>query len=120
MGPPGGEFEICTERADFYRDNYLALAAGGGSAMSGSWNKWYRSAGGAWMGPDTASYDNWFGLVCAVEYSWCAEVNLAGHVPGVDPAGAPSCEVFDGFSCSDGTWELTLRIGVDRLSACGF
>jgi hypothetical protein len=117
LGGATGTFRLCLERADWYRDQYLVLAAGGGTAGSGSWDKWY-SEGSGWTGPDIGSYPNYFGSWCADQYAWCPEWLLAGHMPGVNPGEAGICEAFDGFTCQAG---LTLRIDVgDRQSACGF
>ena len=117
---PGANTEICTERADFYRDSYLSLAVAGGTVVSGPWDKWVREEGGAWSGPDSTGYTNAFGFFCFGDYSWCPEQWLATEPAGVGPMALDPCELFDSMSCSDGTWVLTLRIGVDRLSACGF
>jgi hypothetical protein len=48
------------------------------------------------------------------------EAGLGGRFPGVAPAEMDLCETFEVGECSDGTWELTIRFGVDRLSALGF
>jgi len=117
-GPSLADFEWCAERADFYKTSYLALAPVAGTAISGGWNKWYRSEGSGWSAPETAGHDNWFGDDCAGAFSWCAEVGLGGHIPGVAPSEVGICEAFDDITC--GSWTFTLRIGVDRLAACGF
>jgi hypothetical protein len=119
-GPALTDFEWCGERADFYRTQYLALAPTAGTATSGPWNRWHRTEGGGWIGPDTASYDNFFGDDCVGPYSWCTEYGLAGHVPAITPDDPGPCEVFDNITCSDGTWSVTIEIGASRLNVCGF
>ena len=117
--PSRGSFATCVERADFYRDSYLALAASSGTVVSGAWRKWYRVDGGAWIGPTTDGFENWYGALCTGPYSWCSEYDLGGHVIGVDPGQLRICEGFDYITCEDGAL-LTLSVAPDRLSACGF
>ena len=69
---------------------------------------------------ETMGFDNWFGDFCFGPYAWCVEAGLGSRTPGVAPAETGLCETFEFTECSDGTWELTIRFGVDRLSACGF
>ena len=118
--PAVGNIEFCLGRADFYREHYLALAATQGIVESGGWEKFHRAAPGGWVGPITGSHENWFGGDCAGSYSWCPEVGLGGHIPAVAPGEASYCEAFENIECSDGSWRLTIRIGVDRLTTCGF
>ena len=113
-------FEWCAARADFYRDAYLELAPGGGIATSGGWDKWYSSEGGAWTGPITDGFENWYGDYCAEPYSWCAEFGLGGHVPGIAPWEQGVCEIFDNITCGDVWTTLTIRVGLDRQEACSF
>jgi len=117
--PNAPRFEICTARADWYRDRYLELAPTAGAATSGSWEKWYRAGTGPWIGPDTAGYENWFGNECSDVYSWCVEAYLGGHVPGVAPSFTGICEVFDVIDCGDGAW-VSIAVGETRSAACGF
>ena len=119
-GGPTEVFAICAERADFYRDAYLALAPTDGTAVSGSWNKWTREGAAAWSPPVTTGQNNWFGDSCTGAWSWCPEAGLGGHTLGIAPGEPSICELFDDIECSDGTWGMTVRIGVDRLAACGF
>jgi len=116
----GIDFDLCAARADFYRDSYLGLGPTSGMVSSGSWQKWHRTGAGPWVGPVLDPFDNWFGDDCAGPFSWCAEVGLGGHIPAVAPGEPGVCEAFDDIDCGDGTWTFTLRIGVDRLAACGF
>jgi hypothetical protein len=119
-GATAADLDECLERADFYGETYLALAATAGSAPSGAWSKWYREEAGGWIGPTTASFWNGFGDDCVGPFSWCVEPSLGGRGLGFDPAaGAGLCEGFDTV-CGDGTWTFTIRLGVDRLAACGF
>ena len=119
-GPTLTDFEWCAPRADFYGSSYLALAPTSGTVTSGAWDKWQRTQGGSWIGPDRAGYDNLFGDDCAGAFSWCSEVGLGGHIPGFAPAESGVCEAFDDIDCSDGTWTLSVRVGVNRTAACGF
>jgi len=116
----GIDFDLCTARADFYRGAYLGLAPTAGVSSSGSWQKWHRTGAGPWVGPVLDPFENWFGDDCAGPFSWCAEVGLGGHTPGVAPPEIGVCEAFDDITCGDGSWTFTLRIGLDRLAACGF
>jgi len=116
----GIDFDLCAARADFYSDAYLSLASTSGVLSSGSWQKWHRTGAGPWVGPVLDPFENWFGDDCAGPYSWCAEVGLGGRTPAVAPSEPGVCETFDDIDCGDGTWSFTLRIGVDRLAACGF
>jgi N-acetylneuraminic acid mutarotase len=112
------DFEWCAQRADFYQDRYLELAAGGGSALSGAWDKWYREEGGSWTGPVSDPFQNLYGINCSDAYAWCSEILLGGlHLPTIVPTEVGLCEVFDNTDCG-GT--LTITIAVDRLAACGF
>jgi subtilisin family serine protease len=122
LGGPGvQDFSICAERADFYRDAYLANAAGSGTATSGGWSRWYLEEGGAVVGPITDPLDNYFGTACLEEYSWCPESGLAGRQVAVLPVQTGDCESLD-FStgCGAGAWTLTIRIGPSRAATCGF
>lgn len=120
-GPVAGSFSACLQRADFYRDSYIALGVAGGSASSGAWSKWYRSGTGTWEGPSTAAYDNSFGSSCAEDYAWCVEAMLGGRSLAVLPSQDTICETIDfGEGCGDGTWRFTMRLGPSRLAACGF
>ncbi|MCI0657343.1 MAG: hypothetical protein L0170_09770, partial [Acidobacteria bacterium] len=120
-GPGVTDFSICAERADFYRDQYLSLAVVGGSAMSGSWNRWTLQEGGAWSAPATDPYENRFGSSCLEDHSWCPEAGVAGRDLAVLPEQATECETFDfAVGCGPGSWQLTLKIGHNRLRTCGF
>ena len=119
--PGPGDFAVCAARADFYQDNYLALAVSGGSVPSGTWNRWYRNGTGPWAGPVTDPYDNLFGYNCADIYGWCPEPGLGGRSPAILPSLTFECEVADlVLQCGDGTWSLTLKVGKSRIAACGF
>lgn len=76
---PAGEFAWCAERADFYRDSYLAFAISGADINSGSWEKWRRSpgTGDTWQSRGTGGRRNRFGADCGEQYSWCSE-NVGG------------------------------------------
>jgi hypothetical protein len=117
---PGTDFDLCAARADFYRNAYLSFAPTDGVALSGAWEKWARIGAGPWTGPVLDPFENWFGDSCAGAWSWCPEAGLAGMYPGLAPAETNACETFENVDCSDGSWTLTVRVGVDRVSACGF
>lgn len=117
----GIPLRLCMERADFYKAEFLANSDRG-TSQSGAWNKWYSSpdTGGSWIGPDTASYPNYFGEDCQLIGSWCPEQGLGGLYMAVDPANDGACETYDGVSCGDGTWLLKIKAGPIRQSVCGF
>jgi len=113
----------CSERADFYRDSYLAFAIDGDESESGTWSKWYRT-GGAWSGPHNTKWANQYGEVCNVAYSWCSEDHLvAGMTLAVDPAEASFSEAYESAGigmCGGNDCTLTIRVGSNRAIACGF
>jgi hypothetical protein len=114
-------FEWCAERADFYRDSYLELAATDGGANSGGWQVWFRRAGEAWTGPSVETHFNAYGDSCFGPYSWCSEILLDDRSLVANPADVGQCEANDlVYGCGDGTATLTITIGPDRVSACGF
>jgi len=117
----GIPLRLCMQGADFYQAEFLANE-NGGTSFSGSWDKWYSSpdTGGAWIGPDTASYANYFGADCQLIGSWCPEQGLGGLFMAADPANDGACETYDGFSCGDGTWLLKIEVGPIRQTVCGF
>jgi len=114
-------FEWCAQRADAYKEQYLALAPTGGQVASGGWPIWYRSGAGEWTGPLADNYVNYYGSSCFGMNSWCSEVGLGGRAPTVNPADELTCEARDAFfGCGLGQWVLTIQIGPDRMSTCGF
>jgi subtilase family protein/putative metal-binding protein len=120
-GPGVTDFSICAEHADFYKSQYLSLAVVGGSASSGSWNRWTLEEGGGWSAPDTVSRTNNFGTACLEDHSWCPEAGLAGRDLAVNPEQTTECETFDfAIGCSPGSWQLTIKIGHTRAGTCGF
>jgi|GEM_PF-3492012 len=120
-GPAAGSFSGCLQRADFYRNSYVAFALTGGSASSGAWSKWYRTGSAVWNGPSTAAYENSFGPACVEDYSWCLEPMLGDRNLVVLPLRDDLCEAADmSEGCGDGTWRFTLRLAPSRLAACGF
>ncbi len=124
IGKGGDQLAWCAERADFYRDSYLALAASGGSINSGAWSKWHRSpsTGDTWTGPDSGAYVNDYGPGCFETESWCSERDLGGLDLAVRPSKENACEADDASNpaCGNGTWSLTIRIASERSAACGF
>ena len=71
----------CSERADFYRDGYLANATGGIFLFTGGRAQWWSNVNSAfqWVGPDYGGYPNGFGFACAERpYTWCSMSGLGG------------------------------------------
>ena len=117
----GTIIDWCSTRADFYREQYLALAPTTGSANSENWNKWSRLGAGTWLGPDTVARTNTYGDLCSSSYSWCLEPTLSGVEIVVLPDVTGQCELqLAGASCNADNWMLTIQVGLDRLAACGF
>ena len=117
---PGG-FRWCSERADFYRDSYLAMAATGGTVYSGTWNRWSLLEGGSWVGPDTTGYPNSYGWDCLEPHAWCSESGLGGRYATILPEQVNECEAADFlYGCGTGSWIFSLKIGSQRISTCGF
>jgi N-acetylneuraminic acid mutarotase len=120
-GPGFPDFEWCAERADFFRDQYMALASTGGLAVSGGWNVWYRESGGSWTGPVVDEFQNYFGDQCLRTYSWCPEVLLGDRSIAINPDDLTACEASDLINgCGGGELLLSITIARDRSSACGF
>jgi hypothetical protein len=114
----GVEMQWCAERADLYRDAYLEMSRGYGTMFSNGWLKWYRSGSEGWSDPISTPYPNHFGSACYLPYSWCGELGLNQKGLGVSPASPGLCEAFElGTGCGG---QLTITIGHDRLTACGF
>ncbi len=115
------DYVLCAERADFYRASYLSLADSGGTATSGSWNRWTFQEGGSWSVPETASFENRFGASCVDDRSWCPEDLLANRSVAILPEQPNQCESLDFYGgCSTGSWVVTVKIGHTRLATCGF
>jgi len=117
-------FMWCSERADFYREQYLGLAATNGIAVSGAWNKWYREYPPniydiLWQGPSTSGNENWYGDDCVGSYSWCSEVGLGGRIPGVAPAETGVCEVFETLTCGGPASRISIAVGDSFPWGCG-
>ncbi|HEU5181313.1 MAG TPA: MopE-related protein [Candidatus Polarisedimenticolia bacterium] len=120
-GPGLTDYVLCAEHADFYRNSYLSLADAGGTASSGSWNRWTFQEGGSWSAPETASFENRFGANCVDDRSWCPEDLLANRSVALLPEQIDLCESLDFYDgCSTGSWVVTVKIGHTRLATCGF
>lgn len=114
---PGSGGAWCADNADFYVNTYLGLAGSSGSATSGNWGKYTRSTGGSWSGPDTTGWWNSFGNTCTGAYSWCS---FGSKVVGVMPGELVNGESYvNGWSGGAG-WVVSVAVGADRLSTCGF
>ena len=117
-------FMWCSERADFYREQYLGLAVTAGVAVSGAWSRWHREFPPnyfdvPWQGPFTSGNENWYGDDCVGPYSWCSEVGLGGRIPGVAPAETGICEVFENLTCGGPASRITISVGDNFAWACG-
>jgi hypothetical protein len=120
---PGGvqPFEWCADRADVYRSNYLTLAPTGGEGLGGYGSLWSRTGTGSWVGPEVDAYSNYYGTYCGGAYAWCSQYGFASRAPTLDPSQTGVCEAYDLlYGCLGGDTAVTITIGVDRLSACGF
>jgi hypothetical protein len=116
----------CSERADFYRDGYLAYAMSGAFLYTGAWAIWWNDIApqAPWSPSYGGGYPNGFGPACAGRmYAWCSMSGLGG-LPSrvVDPLGPGTCQIFDASAggCGNGTWSLTIRVAPTRQAACGF
>jgi len=116
----------CSERADFYRDGYLAHAGSGNFIYTGAWTIWWNNSApqATWSESASGSYPNGFGPACAGrQFAWCSQSGLGG-LPSrvVDPAMSGSCQLYDASvgGCGNGTWSLTIRVAPNRQAACGF
>ncbi|WP_437657329.1 Ig-like domain-containing protein [Sorangium sp. So ce1182] len=115
-----GSSAWCAENAAFYVDSYLSLAGTSGTAESGGWARYARSFDGAWSGPDTGSYINYYGADCdGSAYSWCSEWGVQDLALAVMP-GLNSEESFSSFWSGGAGWVVRVAVGEDRLSTCGF
>jgi hypothetical protein len=121
-GASSGNGAWCAERADWYKSQYLAFAPSSGLAMSGPWQKWSRSEGGAWSSPITQGFKNSYGSEClpGSTLAWCSEWDLGERFLAVMPANTGGDESYAlGFS-NGRNWKVTVRIAPDRRTACGF
>jgi hypothetical protein len=117
----------CAENAKWYADQYVALAASGGSIQSGAWNKYVRPGptGSTWYGPITTGYMNYYGPKCTGwPYDWCSEWAISSpgaayplHF-GIMPAPTDSESFATGSSPDVGS--VPLRVASTRAMACGF
>jgi N-acetylneuraminic acid mutarotase len=113
-------FAWCAERADFFRDRYVALAATDGFVASEEWTAWHRTGTGPWVAVTDTAF-NVYGASCYGPWSWCSEYAYAGRSLLVNPADAASCEAADTLlGCVGGGAQVVITVGADRLSACGF
>ena len=112
----------CSERADWYRENYLANATTNNVVVSGDWNKWSRAEGGSWSEPTTQGYYNYFGGSCdSYAYSWCSEWGVGGLFNATMPAdGNGIGESFAGNWSYGAGWKVVIRTGASRFETCGF
>ena len=122
FGSGGGAW--CSDNADFYVNNYLSFSSNLASLISGNWTKYWRSNFESWSGPDTAAYWNYFGANCdSSAYSWCSEWGIGGLYLGLMPGQFSSSSSYESYSngVSGGQgWVVSVAVGADRLSTCGF
>ncbi|WP_437576205.1 Ig-like domain-containing protein [Sorangium sp. So ce887] len=124
-----GTSALCAENAAYYVENYITRTdIGGGGIPSGSWAKYWRVLDGPWVGPDTGSYSNNYAASCDESpYSWCAEWYMGDLRIAVMPFHTEDNfhtegngeSYANGWSNGEG-WEVTLAVGEDRLTTCGF
>jgi hypothetical protein len=127
-GSPDFQIARCMERADWYIETYVNNAVGNHTVFSEGWSKWWIpfGAGGQWSGPDNSPLANDYGFNCFEDFSWCVEPELAAVLgqdfPAVRPGDSQGCESYESlfFGCGDSFWQMTIKVGRDRLSACGF
>ncbi|HEY3494853.1 MAG TPA: hypothetical protein VGK73_09215 [Polyangiaceae bacterium] len=117
-GSGGGAW--CSANAAFYVNSYLALSDGSGNLQSGFWEKYSRSVGGSWSGPDTSGYTNYFGSSCSSSpYGWCSEWGLGSRFLGLTPWSS-DWESRTGNDTPPSGTEITVTVGPSRAAACGF
>jgi hypothetical protein len=115
--PDGGAW--CSANAAFYVDSYLAMSQSSGIVESGAWEKYTRSDGGVWSGPDTLGYTNYFGATCGSNpYDWCSEWGFGNRFLGLMPW-SNGWESWAGGTSPSGS-TITVSVGSSRVSACGF
>jgi hypothetical protein len=118
-GANGGAW--CSERADWYVNEYLTQAVSGTMATSGSWNKWSRSTAGSWSSPTTQSFPNYFGYCDGTQYSWCSEWGHGDRYLALMPGQlGPEGESYAGNWSSGANWVVTVNVGSTRRGTCGF
>jgi hypothetical protein len=109
----------CAERADWYRDYYLAYATSGILVDSGGWRRWTRLPGEGWLGPETGPHNNYFGRNCdGAPYSWCSEYNIASRYLAVMPGRVGGNEAWASGPSGGAGWGLTIRSGNTFDVAC--
>ena len=118
VGSGGGAW--CAANAAFYVNSYLSLSPSSGIVSSGAWEKYTRSLGGSWSGPDTFGYSNYFGANCvSTPYGWCSEWGLGNLFLGLSPAdGDWESRTGGGFPSSGSV--ITVTVAPSRAAACGF
>lgn len=130
----GGINAWCAERADWYATTYVAnVNTPSGSASeipSGSWNKYFRVASGAWSAATTQAYYNYFGFHCGTSQGgWCSEWDTtlnSGNGPTrnafiPDETAWSGGELYsNGNSSNNAGWTLRIVVAPTRQEACGF
>ncbi|MBI2070990.1 MAG: hypothetical protein HYT79_10380 [Elusimicrobia bacterium] len=111
----------CSERGDWYRDQYIANTPGAGSTpTSGTWRKWYRNnAFGDWI-ESSVGYTNYFGSSCdgSSTYGWCSEWGIGGNNLAIFPNQTGGNELYsNGWNAGDGY--VLIRFGSDPYLVCG-
>ena len=121
-GTGAAPFEWCSDRAVFQRTRYLTLAPWGGFAIdSGTPDAWHRTGSDPWIGPVADEFQNAYGIDCISSYAWCPQVGLGDRGIVIDPGHFGECEAWDFiYGCGGRVFTVTLTLGVDRASACGF
>lgn len=108
----------CSERADWYVDNYLTYASGSTTLSSGSWKKWSYN-GSSWSSATTTGYSNYFGTGCDSQaYSWCSNWGIGGNNLGIMPKQTGNESYSSGWRSAD--WDVTIQVAPSKKLACGF
>jgi len=117
----------CASNAMAYRNAYVSMAPTSGSLYTNNGQpqnastQWSRPEGGSWSGPDNGSYANYIGTNCDGEaYSWCSEWGLGGRFLATMPEQTGGNELYAWNWDGGYGWTFTLKVGVDRVSTCGF
>jgi len=111
----------CSERADWYRSEYLNRVSEGSSVVSGDWSKWHRQdLDESWVS-DNGTYLNRYGISCdGNAFSWCSEWGIGGNILAILPKRSDHTESYSGNQGGFQTGSLKVRISATRNGACGF
>jgi len=109
----------CAPRADWYVSNYLALSHSAATVTSGSWDKYARADGGAWLGPNPYGFENSFGTNCSAKgFGWCSERRLGGRYLYFMPGATGQDEVYAWGYSNAAPYTLEIRVGPSFEAVC--